>query len=179
MSAEGLYTNGVDDYGLTWSMEEAAQARHAWFSLYPEFRLWHWWTKFSQSRSIPPGTCMVWNFYEDKLINPGNNLKLFETTTLSGRPLRLLDEPRKALNYQDQGSGADILARAIAYLPDDVASMMLMPVHDELVFEVPQDESERVRVAVVETMTRAADEVLGGQIPVEIDTVVGEAWTKG
>jgi len=160
MSAEGLYTNGVDDYGLTWSMEEAAQSRHAWFSLYPEFRLWHWWTKFSQSRSIPPGTCMIWNFYEDKLINPGNNLKLFETTTLSGRPLRLLDEPRKALNYQDQGSGADILARAIAYLPDDVASMMLMPVHDELVFEVPQDESERVRVAVVETMTRAADEVL-------------------
>ena len=179
ISVAGLHAQGVDAYGLTWSMEEAAQARQAWFTLYPEFRLWQWWTKFSQFRSVPPGTCTVWDSYKDELIRPEKDIKLYETTTLSGRPLRVLGEPRKALNYQDQGSGADIFARAIADLPEDVASMMLMPVHDELVFEVPENEIAMVRMTVEETMVRAAEEVLGGHVPAEVETVVGPTWTKG
>ena len=52
--------------------------------------------------------------------------------------------------------------------------MILMPVHDELVFAVPENEIEEVQRVVVETMTTAADGALGGRIPVEVQTVVGE-----
>jgi hypothetical protein len=54
----------------------------------------------------------------------------------------------------------------------------LLPVHDELVFEVPETEIDEVRRIVVETMTQAADTVLGGMVPVEVEPVVGETWGK-
>jgi hypothetical protein len=89
---------------------------------------------------VGKGKCVIWNTYERRMVSPEHDIKLYETTTLSGRPIRLLAESRQALNYQDQGTGADILARAIASLPEEIAAMMLMPVHDELVFEVPANE---------------------------------------
>ena len=178
MSADGLYAMGVNDYGLNWSRVEAFRARQAWFALYPEFRLWHWWTSLTQSQPIPNNKCKVWNPHERKLISPEHTAKLYRISTLSGRPFAILNSQRHALNYQDQGSGADILARASALMPEEVAEMMLMPVHDELVLEVPASEVEEVRRIVVETMVRAADEVLGGKIPVEVEVTVGEVWGK-
>jgi DNA polymerase I-like protein with 3'-5' exonuclease and polymerase domains len=53
-----------------------------------------------------------------------------------------------------------------------------MPVHDELVFEAPGNAIEEVKRAVVETMIRAADTVLGGEIPIEVETAIGETWRK-
>jgi DNA polymerase-1 len=178
MSAEGLYRNGIDVYGLAWPREEASLARQAWFALYPEFRLWQWWTSFAQDRRIPKEKCMVWDSYQQKLITPERDPKLYETSTLSGRPLKILHEKRKALNYQDQGTGADILARAIAELPQVISDMLLMPVHDELVFEVPANEVEVVKQVVVDTMVRAANTVIGNAIPIEVEASVGEAWGK-
>jgi hypothetical protein len=37
----------------------------------------------------------------------------------------------------------------------------------------------QVKETVAETMTRAADKVLGGQIPVGVESIIGEAWQKG
>jgi DNA polymerase I-like protein with 3'-5' exonuclease and polymerase domains len=71
-----------------------------------------------------------------------------------------------------------MLAGAIAWLPTEVAAMLLVPVHDELVFEVPVNNIENVKRLVKETMVRAGDEVLGGGIPVEVETVVAEVWRK-
>jgi DNA polymerase I-like protein with 3'-5' exonuclease and polymerase domains len=48
-------------------------------------------------------------------------------------------------------------------LPKEVAAIMLMPVHDELVFGVPVNDVDQVRRSE-KTMIRAAEEVLGGQI---------------
>ena len=104
------------------------------------------------------------------MITTERDVKLYETATLSGRPLKILKEPRQAFNCQDQGTRADIFAGAVASLPKEVAAMMLMPVHDELVFEVPANEVDKVQRRVVEAMTRAAEEALGGQIPVEVET---------
>lgn len=178
MNGDGLYNHGVENYGLSWSREEACQARNAWFQLYPEFRLWHWWTKLLQYRSIPKAKCLVWDSFQSKLISPERDPKLYHVTTLSGRPFKVLNDARRALNYQDQGTGADMLAVAIASLPEEVAAMMLIPVHDELVFEVPTTEIEEVRRIVVDTMTQAANTVLGGMVSVEVEAVVGETWSK-
>lgn len=179
MGAEGLYNYGISNYGLSWVPEEAAQARHAWFELYPEFRLWQFWTMFRQSQKISQGKCAIWNSYERKLVIPEHKVKIYQTSTLVGRPFVILDNFRQALNYQDQGTGADILALAVASLPEEIAAMLLFPVHDELVFEVPANDIVEVKEAVLETMTHAADKVLGGQIPVEVESVIGEVWQKG
>jgi hypothetical protein len=74
MKAEGLYARGVDDYGLSWSRKEAADARHAWFSLYPEFRLWHRCTSLLQFRNIPKDRCILWNPYERELTHPERDI---------------------------------------------------------------------------------------------------------
>ncbi|MGB8478189.1 MAG: DNA polymerase [Acidobacteriaceae bacterium] len=110
---------------------------------------------------------------------PDYPIRVYETNTLSGRPFAILNDLRQALNHQDQGSGADILARAIAILPSDIAAMMLLPVHDELVFEVAVSEIEMVRMTIEKSMVQAAEEVLGGHVPAEVETVVGPTWTKG
>jgi DNA polymerase-1 len=178
MSAAGLHRYGISNYGLNWTLEEATQARSAWFELYPEFRLWHFWTKYTQSRKINQGKCLLWNSYSQQLVVPEFLARIYQPTTLIGRPFAVLNDFKQALNYQDQGSGADILAHAIALLPEEVASMMLMPVHDELVLQVPANDIEDVKRTVVATMVRAAAEVLGGFIPVEVEPVVGDVWGK-
>ena len=179
MSAAGLHRYGISNYGLNWTPKEATQARSAWFELYPEFRLWHFWTKYTQSRKVNQGKCLLWDSFSQQLIAPEFVARIYQPTTLIGRRFAILNDFKQALNYQDQGSGADILARAIALLPEDVAAMMMMPVHDELVLEVPVNEIESVKQMVVETMIQAGYEVLGGQIPVEVEAAIGEVWGKG
>ena len=56
--------------------------------------------------------------------------------------------------------------------------MLLMPVHDELVFEVPACDVDTVTETVRRIMTHTAEEVLMGQVPVEIDLTVGDSWGK-
>jgi DNA polymerase-1 len=178
MSAAGLHANGVSDYGLTWTLDEAAEARRGWFRLYPEVALWGFYSKYIQSRKVDDGKCLVWDSYGRKLVPPEFKARLFHPTTLVGRPFAILDDFRQALSYVDQGSGADILARAIALLPEEVANLLLMPVHDELVLEVPADDIENVKRVVLGMMTQAADEVLGGLVPIEVEPAVGEVWQK-
>jgi DNA polymerase-1 len=94
------------------------------------------------------------------------------TTTMFGRRrylpelrssnfrLRALGE-RMALNAPIQGSAADIIKKAMigvdAALRKEPLARMLLTVHDELVFEVPEEKLEQARAVVEKEMTRAAD----------------------
>jgi DNA polymerase-1 len=51
-------------------------------------------------------------------------------------------------------------------------SKMLLQVHDELVFEVPKDELERLRELVLEVMPNALKLV----VPLKVDIKTGETW---
>lgn len=178
MQDVGLHRYGISKFGLTWTLPEASEARLGWFKLYPEFWLWHQWTKFCQAEKRDRAEWRVPAFEANagKLVLPEFDIRLFRSTTLSGRPIAALDNLRRALNYQDQGSGADILASAIAELPNEIADMMLMPIHDELVFEVPTTQIKDVRAKVESVMKKAALAILGHAIPVEIHCAVGETW---
>ena len=111
------------------------------------------------------------------LDTPKFEIRLYKTTTLTGRPIATLNELNAALNYQAQGTGADILASAIAALPEMTATMMMMPVHDELVFEVPSGSADAIRAEVEATMVAAAASVLGPSIPARVETSVGQTWS--
>ncbi|HVO95666.1 MAG TPA: DNA polymerase I, partial [Terriglobales bacterium] len=94
------------------------------------------------------------------------------TTTMFGRRrylpelqssnfrLRAIGE-RMALNAPIQGSAADILKKAMidvdAVLRKEPVAKMLLTVHDELVFEVPEDKLTQARALIERAMTQAAD----------------------
>jgi len=86
---------------------------------------------------------------------------------------------RVAINAPIQGGAADIIKRAMIRVPGALASAglrarMLLQVHDELVFEVPQGEVEETRAAVAEVMASAASL----DVPLVVDTGVGETWDE-
>ena len=66
-----------------------------------------------------------------------------------------------ALNAPIQGSAADILKKAMinvdAALRKEPVAKMLLTVHDELVFEVPEDKLSEARALIEREMTQAND----------------------
>ncbi len=84
---------------------------------------------------------------------------------------------RVAQNSPLQGSAADLIKIAMlkiaARLPaDGHGAKMLLQVHDELVFEVPEHELETVRALVVHEMEHAAEL----SVPLVVATGFGDNW---
>jgi len=86
---------------------------------------------------------------------------------------------RAAINAPIQGGAADIIRVAMIALPDALKgaglnAKMLLQVHDELVFEVPNNELEETTTLVKKVMENAA--VLS--IPLDVDTGTGATWAE-
>jgi DNA polymerase-1 len=93
---------------------------------------------------------------------------------------------RTAINHPIQGTAADIMK--IAMLAVDKAlrdaqlkTRMTMQVHDELVFEVPENEVEQVMQIVEKCMRDTPTKALGMRVPLEVEAATGPNWndTKG
>ena len=86
---------------------------------------------------------------------------------------------RVAINTPVQGSAADIIKLAMlkvdrALLRDFPDVRILLQVHDELVFEVPTAQVDRLRERVVEEMESAYPL----RVPLRVDTGVGHNWDE-
>lgn len=86
---------------------------------------------------------------------------------------------RTAINAPMQGTAADIIKLAMISVHDWLSegttdTKMIMQVHDELVFEVANDQLDLVRDAVVERMTGAATL----NVPLLVETGVGINWDE-
>ena len=84
---------------------------------------------------------------------------------------------RAATNAPVQGTAADIIKIAMiriaeAFRERHSGARMLLQVHDELVFEVPEDAAEDTRVLVRELMESA----FPLDVPLEVATGVGRTW---
>jgi len=84
---------------------------------------------------------------------------------------------RMAINAPVQGSSADIIKVAMINLhremeKKNVKSKMLLQIHDELLFEVPEEEVEGMKTLVGELMPRAVELC----VPVKIDIKLGRNW---
>ncbi len=92
-------------------------------------------------------------------------------------PARRSFSERVAINAPLQGAAADIIKRAMIRVPPALAdaglrAKMLLQVHDELIFEVPQGELDRTAAVVSRVMSRAADL----EVPLVVDTGHGPTW---
>ncbi|WP_456400240.1 DNA polymerase I [Mesoaciditoga sp.] len=82
---------------------------------------------------------------------------------------------RMAINAPIQGSAADIIKIAMINIHEklkEFQAMMILQVHDELVFELPQKELESVRSIVKEEM----ENVVKLKVPLTVDIEFGETW---
>ena len=111
-------------------------------------------------------------------------------TTILGRRLQITDigssnftvrsfAERNAINYPIQGSAADIIKQAMVRVDrrikkEGLLSRLLMQVHDELVFEVPDDELVRMEQLVVHEMERGAELA----VPLKVDINSGDNWSE-
>ena len=87
---------------------------------------------------------------------------------------------RAAINQPLQGSAADLIKMAMIevdkqLLTQQLKTKMIMQVHDELVFEVPQDELEAVKQLVINAME--LNQPL--RVPLEVDINCGSSWKEG
>jgi DNA polymerase-1 len=94
------------------------------------------------------------------------------------RTLRMAAE-RMATNSVIQGTAADLIKKAMVELDralaaERLASRMILQVHDELVFEVPESEVEVMRALVCERM----ESVLPLRVPLVVDVGVGKNWRE-
>jgi DNA polymerase I len=89
---------------------------------------------------------------------------------------------RAAVNAPIQGTSADIIKRAMVRmcpaLQDEGlgAVRMLMQVHDELVFEVPEGEVEQASAVIRRVMERAAEPAVTLSVPLGVDIGTGPNW---
>ncbi len=88
---------------------------------------------------------------------------------------------RAAINAPIQGSAADIIRRAMVRMEDRLAAdnlkaKMLLQVHDELVFEVPEEEVDATVATVTEVMENACAPSLELSVPLRVDAGAGDNW---
>ena len=95
------------------------------------------------------------------------------------QPARRQAAERTAINAPMQGTAADIIKRAMIDVDGWLAgagldATMIMQVHDELVFEVAEDDVAALVDGVTERMTRATDLSVG----MVVDVGVGDNWDE-
>jgi DNA polymerase-1 len=93
-------------------------------------------------------------------------------------PVRSFGE-RMAVNTPIQGTAADLIKMAMINIHDGIGargyrSRMILQVHDELIFEVPDDEIEPLKEFVRHEM----EGVLRLSVPIKVDIGVGKNWEE-
>jgi DNA polymerase-1 len=107
----------------------------------------------------------------------GRRLYLPEINSSNG--MRRQYAERTAINAPMQGTAADIIKRAMidinAWLNEnDIGIRMIMQVHDELVFEVPNAQLEMAKTEIEKFMVNAAQL----DVPLEVGIGVGDNWEQ-
>jgi DNA polymerase-1 len=158
---------GMSDYGLEqateFSREEAGKFIRSYFEKYPGVRKYLDDTKEKARR----------DGYVETLLG---RRRYIPDINSSNRQVREAAE-RMAINMPVQGTSADIIKVAMINLYQEMAkrrlqSKMLLQVHDELVFEAPDEELGIIREIVPDIM----DSAVKLDVPLKVDTKVGKNW---
>ena len=101
----------------------------------------------------------------------------------AGNPsLRAFNE-RAAINARLQGSAADIIRRAMIRIEPALSkaklnAKMLLQVHDELIFEVPEGEVEKTLPVVKRVMEDAPMPAVSLSVPLQVDARAAHNWDE-
>jgi len=115
------------------------------------------------------------------------------TTTLFGRKTHFTrlksakqherqGSERAAINAPIQGTSADIIKRAMVRMGPALADAglgdvrMLLQVHDELVFELPEAKADAASSVIRDVMASAAEPLVKLSVPLGVDIGTGPSW---
>lgn len=158
---------GISSYGLAEdigiSVKEAKEFINKYFETYPG-------VKDYMDKEIDEAKR---NGYVKTIMN---RKRVIEELKSSNYMVRSMGE-RMALNTPVQGSASDILKKAMVEInnifeQENIKSKMLLQVHDELIFNVYNDEIEKVKDIVYNTMTK----VFELKVPLDVDIELGNNW---
>jgi DNA polymerase-1 len=90
---------------------------------------------------------------------------------------------RAAINAPIQGSAADIIRRAMIRMPAaleaaKLPAKMLLQVHDELIFEVPEKQADKTIKVVREVMEGASAPAVNLSVPLVVDANAALSWAE-
>ncbi len=162
---------GISPFGLAQNLgieQSAAKAYiEAYFERYPGIRDY-----MERTKTLAREQGYVTTLFGRKVHLPGIKDK---------NPARRSFSERAAINAPIQGTAADIIKRAMIRLPDALAgakldAKMILQVHDELIFEVPEDQAEKTTALVKEIMEGAAEPAVRLSVPLEADAGLGDNW---
>jgi DNA polymerase-1 len=159
-----LYGKGAftlaKDIGVT--QQAAQEFIDAYFAGFPRVRAF-----IDRTLEEARATGVVKTMYGRRRLVPELNSRDFQRRAAS---------EREAVNMPIQGSAADIMKRAMidvhAALVPHPEARMILTVHDELLFEVPEARAEEFSAIVRDQMQGAA----AMNVPLTVDVGVGENW---
>ena len=115
-------------------------------------------------------------------------------TTIFGRKINIPDihaksvgqrqfSERAAINAPIQGAAADVMRRAMVRMPAaleeaGLKARMLLQVHDELVFEAPQEEADAVCALARRVMEGAAEPAVALSVPLTVEARAAPNWDE-
>jgi len=160
---------GISAFGLARQLDitrgEASSYIDSYFSKYPGIKDY-----MEQSKKNARENGFVKTLYDRKCFVDGINDK---------NPNRRNFMERAAINAPIQGGAADIIKRVMVRLPGELkdanlSAKMLLQVHDELVFDVPQKELEKTTKLVKKVMENVSEL----SVPLVVDTGHGKNWNE-
>lgn len=92
----------------------------------------------------------------------------------TNRPLRAFSE-RASVNTVIQGSAADLMKVnmiKVAKLLEKYKTKIILQIHDELIFRVPEDELETIQPLLIKTM----EEAVKLDVPLKVDGTAAKTW---
>jgi DNA polymerase-1 len=101
----------------------------------------------------------------------------------SSNPSERAGVERQAINAPIQGTAADIIRRAMIRMEDTLkaerlSARMLLQVHDELVFEAPDDEIEATLPVISRVMTEAPFPAVSLKVPLAVEARAAQNWDE-
>ena len=164
---------GISQYGLAKqinvSNHEADEFLNAYFARFPEIKIYMDNTiKFCRKSGY------VTNIFGRRSHFNGINDKNFNVRNF---------QERASINAPIQGSASEIMRLAMIRLSQKFGSIknnkskMLLQIHDELIFEVPEKEVKTITKLIQEEMTSVIESDLHSfSTPLTVDVNIGDNW---
>lgn len=158
---------GISDYGLSQSLhitrKEAAKFIERYLESYPGVRNYMEEIVADAKQKGYVSTLLQRRRYLADLTSRNFNLRGFAERT--------------AMNTPIQGSAADIIKKAMIDMAkrlevEGLKAKLLLQVHDELIFEAPKDEIEKLKEIVPDVMEHAVEL----SVPLKVDYSYGPTW---
>lgn len=158
---------GISDYGLSQNLgitrKEASEFIERYFQIYPGVK--QYMNDIVQEAKLKGyvSTLLHRRRYIPEITSRNYNVRSFAERT--------------AMNTPIQGSAADIIKKAMVDMAkrlqeEKLQTRLLLQVHDELIFEVPQDELEQLKVIVPDVM----ENCIKLDVPLKVEYSYGPTW---